>query len=139
MVIAVALVAPACASDQTIACPGQFDPGPLSDEQLQRAEIGRVPERGATDRETILETIAQRRAWLDENYEGVERVEAGQGWGVTHSRDELGNITFHREPDNIIVTTVAERANCPDPEKGTLLIFSPDNRRVPVRFVYRTS
>lgn len=58
---------------------------------------------------------------------------------MTQTRDELGNITLRREPDQIIVAKVAERSDCPDPDKGTLLIFSPDKKRVPVRFEYRSS
>lgn len=134
-----ALVLGGCSTNESISCPRQFDPGGLADAQLKNLEFGRIPDRGATTRESVTKTIQLRRNWIERNYRGVEALEVGEGWGVTYSRDELGNITFHREPDHIIVTTVTERSDCPDPEKGTLLIFNSEKQRVPVRFEYRAS
>lgn len=119
------------------ACPGQFDPSDLSRAQLRQENIGRIPEQGATSRETVAQTVAQRRGWIRENYRGVLDVAVGDGWGVTFTRDQLGDVTFHREDDHMIVTTVNSKANCPDPERGTLLIIGPEGLRVPVWFVYR--
>ena len=140
MFVALTLVAPACASTPaTTGCPGHFDPSEMSDAELRRQELGKIPERGSTSRETVTDTVALRRSWIEENYRGVETVAVGEGWGVTYTNDELGNKTFHRGPDHIIVATLASRGDCPDPERGTLLVFSSDGKRVPVRFVFRLS
>lgn len=133
------LAVAACSREPaTTACPGQFDPSDLSQAQLRRENIGRIPEQGATTRDTVAATVAQRRGWIKQNYRGVVDVAVGDGWGVTYTRDQYGNVTFHRDDDHMIVTTINAKANCPDPERGTLLIFGPENLRVPVWFVYRS-
>jgi hypothetical protein len=58
---------------------------------------------------------------------------------VNYTRDKYGNITYHRRPDFMIVTTVQARSDCPDPDRGTLLIFGAKGLRVPVRFAYRST
>lgn len=139
MFVALSIVAPACASTPAATdCPGHFDPSEQSDAELRRQEFGKIPERGATSRELVTDTVALRRSWIRENYPGIETVDVGEGWGVTYSNDELGNTTFHRRADHMIVATLASQDDCPDPERGTLLVFSSDRKRVPVRFVYAT-
>jgi hypothetical protein len=116
-------------------CPQQFDPRSLTDEDLM-TQLGRLPERGATTRFSVNRTIFERREWIESNYRGVIDVFAGEGWGVTKSHDELGKIAFQRAPDRMIVVEVSSRRHCPDPDRGTLLVLSPEGLRVPVRFVY---
>jgi hypothetical protein len=130
----------ACSSGpQARPCPGQFDPGKLSDRALRRENIGKLPERGATTRDNVERTIAQRRGWIEQNYAGVEVVQVADGWGVTYTRDQYGDVTFTRARDFLILTTVKTRSDCPDPERGTLLIFGPGGLRVPVRFAYQSA
>jgi hypothetical protein len=138
LTLVVALAVGGCASEQAISCPRQFDPAGLSNAELQHEEFGKIPEREATTRQTVTDTVELRRGWIERNYPGVQAVEVGEGWGVTFTRDQLGNITFHRDPDHMIVTTVATRSDCPDPDRGALLVFSSGGERVPVRFVYRS-
>jgi hypothetical protein len=138
LALVVALAVGGCASEQATSCPRQFDPAGLSNAELQNEEFGKIPERQATTRQTVTDTVALRRGWIERNYPGVQAVEVGAGWGVTFTRDQLGNITFHRDPDHMIVTTVATRSDCPDPDRGALLVFSSGGERVPVRFVYRS-
>ncbi|HYZ91807.1 MAG TPA: hypothetical protein VFA34_05365 [Actinomycetota bacterium] len=128
----------ACSSEpQAAACPGQYNPSKLSDRALRRENIGKLPERGATTQSHVERTLAQRHGWIEANYPGVVDVKVDDGWGVTYTRDQYGDITFHHAPDFLIETTVAKRRDCPDPERGTLLIFGPEGLRVPVRFVYQ--
>lgn len=139
LAIVLSLIVGGCSSKEATSCPGQFDPSGLSNAQLKNQELGRIPEQEATTRQSVTETIAQRRGWVERNYTAVRNVEVGQGWGLTYTRNEYGDIKFHRAPDFMIVTTVQTRSDCPDPDRGTLLIFGSDKLRVPVRFVYRSS
>lgn len=134
------IVAIGCSTEPAAsACPGQFDPGRLSQSELRREGIGKIPERDATTEDHVNETVVRRRGWIERNYPGVVDVAIGEGWGVTYTRDQYGNITYHRAPDHMIVTTVGMRKACPDPERGTLLIFGSEGLRVPVRFQYRST
>lgn len=134
--VAILCIAAACSGDpETKNCPGQFDPGGLSDTELRR-HYGELPESTATTEESVRATIDERRGFLERQYSGVVDVEAGEGWGVSYTRDELGNVTFHRKPDRMVVVTQEKRSDCRDPERGTVLLFTPSGDRVPVRFVY---
>ena len=130
----------ACTTDKAArACPGQYNPSRIKTSQLKRENIGRIPERGATTREFVEQTIVQRRTWIEKNYSGVVDIAVDDGWGVTYTRNQYGDITFHRTPDFLILTTVETRKDCPDPERGTLLIFGKKGLRVPVRFAYQSA
>lgn len=120
-------------------CPGQYDPSDIKTSQLKRENIGRFPERGATTRAFVERTIVQRREWIEKNYAGVVEVAIDDGWGVTYTRNKYGDISFHRKADYLILTTVKTRKDCPDPERGTLLIFGSRGLRVPVRFAYQSA
>lgn len=128
-----------CSGRQAADCPGLFNPGRLSRSQLEREGIGRIPERGSTTLEVVRSTIERRRGWIKRNYPGVEDVASGEGWGVTYVRDQFGNITYKHADDHMIVVTMKTKQTCPDPDRGTLLILTPDGLRVPVRFAYRST
>jgi hypothetical protein len=118
-------------------CPGQSDPGRMTDRQLKKHGIGGIPERPATARENVEWALDHRRKWIEENYRGVVDVVVGEGWGVAYSNDQYGNKTYHRERDHMLVTIVSAKSSCPDPERGILFVIARDGMRVPVRFAYR--
>jgi len=128
-----------CSREQAIPCPGQFDPSGLSAVELKREGISKIPEQEATTREHVTKTIDQQHGWIERNYEAVVDVGIGDGWGVAFTRDQYGNITYHRGRDYLILTTVETKDDCPDPDRGTLLIFGTEGLRVPVRFAYRST
>lgn len=120
-------------------CPGQPNPGRLTDRQLKEHGIGGIPERPATARENVEWALEHRRGWIEKNYPGVVNVVLGPGWGVTYSNDQYGNKTYHRVKDYMLVTIVGAKSSCPDPERGILFIIAREGMRVPVRFDYRSS
>lgn len=136
--IVVMLAGQSCSRVHTRACPGQFDPSRFTQAQLKEANIGRIPETGATTKESVSWVVKNHGGWIRRNYPGVVKIEVGRGWGVTVTRDQYGDMHFTHKPDNLVMTTVSHRSDCPDPERGTLLVFNSEKLRVPVVFAYRT-
>ena len=119
------------------ACPGQQNPVNLSRSQLQLRGPGIVPERGATTKSNVASMVRQRRGYLEKTYRGVAKVYTGDGWGITRTNDQYGNITYHRRHDYMVVVEFAAARHCPDTSNGTLALLDPEGRRVPIKFVHR--
>jgi hypothetical protein len=108
----------------------------MSTRELKEANIASIPRQAATKLEEVKEAEAKSRRFIRQNYGNVIDVGVGPGWGVNYTQDRFGNVTFHHAPDHMVVAVVAERRDCPDPERGTLFVFGDSGLRVPVRFLY---
>jgi hypothetical protein len=120
----------------TARCPNEFSPSKLSRKQLEKHGIADIPESSATARENVRWAVEHRRSWIKDNYPGVVSVEIGPGWGVTYTNDQYGNTSYHHAKDYMVVAVVETLGDCPDPERGQLMVLDSENNRVPVRFEY---
>lgn len=124
---------------QAARCPGEFEPGKMTDRQLKAHGIGDIPERSATSLENATWVVNHRAGWIKTNYPDVSSVSVGEGWGVTYSNNQYGDTTYHRRKDYMVVTVVKGKPACPDPDRGRLFVLAEDGLRVPVRFSYLPS
>ena len=131
------MLAAGCAEPSTAKCPGQFNPQKLTNKQLTKHGIADIPIRPSTSQTNVRWVVDHRGDFIRKNYPDVVDVSVGDGWGVTYSNDQFGNTTYHHTPDHIVVATVAHKASCPDPVRGTLFLLDQDNDRTPVRFDFR--
>jgi hypothetical protein len=109
----------------------------MTSSELEHHGVGDIPEGSATTLESVQWAVEHRRGWIARNYPKVSSVDVGPGWGVTYTHDQYGNTTYHHTKDYMVVTVVADKSACPDPDRGQLMVIARNYRRVPVRFEYR--